>query len=632
MNYTITRGNYEKMGLLRERDRATFTFAGEKEDACFVVLVDEKEEQEIRILVPPEYCFGSLRSIQISGIPMDKFYYYYEVNGKKYLDPYARGIAGREVWNEIDRAEKDYRVYATFPNMNFSWDDDKAPEIPKEKMIMYKLHVRGFTMDHAGVGRNAGKFAGVQNKIPYLKELGITTLELMPVYEFEEMPLPVAKELPDYINWKTEMEDVIRPEETEEITGKLNYWGYCKGDYFAVKTSYAKNPKKAALEYKQLIKNLHENNMECVMEMFFPEDVNHNLVLDALRFWVREYHVDGFHLLGTNLPITAIAQDVWLSRTKIFYTDFQEGDIRKKGTYRNLYIYKEEYQYPIRKILNHMNGDLQEFFNQQRKQREEVGFVNFLASNNGFTLADIFMYNVKHNEENGEGNEDGDSWNFSNNYGVEGPSRKKYVSAMRKRQWRNAMVILMMAQGVPLIMAGDEFGNSQKGNNNAYCQDNPIGWVNWKNKNNYEQELVFLKGLIELRNKYPQLTLKYPFRFQDYLSLGFPDASIHGEHAWISQIDKGRMSLGIMYSGVYGVQEKDEKNMKNAPDVYVAYNFYTAPVKLALPKLANKKKWYLVLDSSREENQILKKEQLLKGQQYVPVEPQSICVLVGKQG
>ena len=168
MNYTITRGNYEKMGLLREKDRATFTFAGEKEDACFVVLVDEKEEQEIRILVPPEYCFGSLRSIQISGIPMDKFYYYYEVNGKKYLDPYARGIAGREVWNEIDRAEKDYRVYATFPNMNFSWDDDKAPEIPKEKMIMYKLHVRGFTMDHAGVGRNAGKFAGVQNKIPYL--------------------------------------------------------------------------------------------------------------------------------------------------------------------------------------------------------------------------------------------------------------------------------------------------------------------------------------------------------------------------------------------------------------------------------------------------------------------------------
>ena len=194
------------------------------------------------------------------------------------------------------------------------------------------------------------------------------------------------------------------------------------------------------------------------------------------------------------------------------------------------------------------------------------------------------------------------------------------------------MVMLMMAQGVPLIMAGDEFGNSQKGNNNAYCQDNPIGWVNWKNKSGYEKELEFLKELIQLRKKYPQLTLKCPFRFQDYLSLGFPDASIHGEHAWISQIDKGRLSLGIMYSGVYGVQDQDEKVRKDAPDVYVAYNFYTAPVKLALPKLANKKKWYLALDSSREEEQILKKEQLLKGQQYVSVEAQSICVLVGKQG
>lgn len=626
MNYKITKGNYEKMGLIREKDRAIFTFAGEKEDTCFIVLVDVKEENEIRIMVPPEYCFGSLRSIEISGISMDKYLYYYEVNGKKYVDPYARGIAGREVWNDKSRADKNYKVYGTSPEMKFDWEEDAAPEIPKAEMIMYKLHVRGFTMDHAGVGRNAGTFGGVRNKIPYLKELGITTVEMMPVYEFEEMPLPVAKELPDYINWKTEMEDVIRPEETEEITGKLNYWGYSKGDYFAVKASYARNPKKAALEFKQLIKELHDNYMECVMEMFFPEDVNHNLVLDALRFWVREYHVDGFHLLGTNLPITAIAQDVWLSRTKIFYTDFQEGDMTRKGTYRNLYIYKDEYLYPVRKILNHMNGDLEEFFNQQRKQREEAGFVNYIANNNGFTLADVFMYNDKHNEDNGENNEDGNNWNFTSNYGVEGPTRKKYVASVRKKQWRNAMVMLMMAQGVPLIMAGDEFGNSQKGNNNAYCQDNAIGWVNWRSKSGYEQELEFLKGLIQLRKAYPQLTSQRPFRFQDYRSLGFPDASLHGDYAWISQIDRGRMSLGVMYSGVYA------KGDTSAADLYIAYNFYSAPVKLALPKPAKKKQWHLALDSSKDKEQILLEEELLKEQQFVSVQPQSICILVGKQG
>ena len=213
-----------------------------------------------------------------------------------------------------------------------------------------------------------------------------------------------------------------------------------------------------------LIRKLHQHGMECVMEFFFPKGTDQNLILAALRFWVREYHVDGFHLLGENLPMTAIAQDKRLSRTKIFYTDFGDAG-EKERSYRNLYVYKDEYQYPARKMLNHFGYDLDEFIDQQRKQGSVLGFVNYISDNNGFTLADLFMYNERHNEDNGENNCDGNAWNFSNNYGVEGPTAKRYINRLRKRQWRNAILMIMMAQGVPLLWSGDEFGNSQAGNN-----------------------------------------------------------------------------------------------------------------------------------------------------------------------
>ena len=185
--------------------------------------------------------------------------------------------------------------------------------------------------------------------------------------------------------------------------------------------------------------------------MFFPEDIDHNLVLEALHYWVREYHVDGFHLLGGNLPMTAIVQDNMLSRTKIFYTGFDANICTIQRKYKNLYVYKEEYMYPARRVLNHFNANMREFIDQQRKQGNKYGFVNFITSNNGFTLADLFMYNDRHNEANGEDNLDGNGWNFSNNYGVEGPTKKRYINKLRKLKWRNSMAMLFLAQGVPLV-------------------------------------------------------------------------------------------------------------------------------------------------------------------------------------
>jgi glycogen operon protein len=445
----------------------------------------------------------------------------------------------------------------------------------------------------------------------------------MPVYEFEEMTIPVRREIPDYIKWEKKPDDLIVPdEEAVQKERRVNYWGYTEGNYFAVKASYGKKPERAAQEFKELVEALHARKMECVMEMFFPENENQNLILDALRYWVRCFHVDGFHLLGDNLPVTAIVQDVILSRTKIFYTNFDANAVNPAKKYKNLFIYKEEYQYPARKILNHISADMVEFTNQQKKQGEQVGYVNYISSNNGFTLADVFMYNDRHNEDNGEGNADGDSWNFSCNYGVEGPTRRRYVSQLRHRQWRNAILMLFLAQGVPLLWGGDEFLNSQKGNNNAYCQDNTIGWMNWKNAKIHEADTAFVKAVCAFRKAHPVLSTEKPFHFSDYRTFGFPDASYHGESAWLLGFDLGRMNLGMMYCGAYSGEDE--------ADVYVGYNFYSALSTLALPKLDKKKKWYLVIDSAREKDPFLGEDVPAENQQTLSLHPQSICVLIGK--
>lgn len=620
----IREGNYEQMGVCTRGDTVYFTFYGEKEDVCALVLIDKNTREQTRVAVPKEYCLGSLRSVALTGLDMKLYFYYYEINGREVLDDYAPVIAGREKWNDRNRASEFYRVYGAASDSRFDWKNDRNPEVSGTKMFIYKLHVRGFTMDQRTGGKTRGTFRGLENKIAYLKELGVTTLELMPVYEFEEiMSIPVKPELPEYVKWQEAKDDIIVLPQQTPTPERLNFWGYGPGNYFSVKASYASNPARASEEYKHLIQMLHANDMECVMEMYFPVETNHNLILDALRYWVKEYHVDGFHLLGENLPITAIVQDVILSRTKIFYLDVHaDRQIQKK--YSRLYVYKEEYQYPARKLLNHFNGDMQEFMNQQKKQGDGYGYVNFVASNNGFTLADVFMYNDKHNEENGEENLDGDAWNFSNNYGIEGPTRKKYINHIRQRQWRNAVLMVMMGQGVPLLWSGDEFGNSQMGNNNAYCQDNAIGWVNWKKNRTADAQIRFLKAASQFRREHSILAQRDPFHFADYKSLGFPDVSLHGDNAWISHIDYGRMSVGLMYSGAYDIGRED------AEDVYVAYNFYSDVTSLALPKLDKKRKWYLAIDSADEDEGWEQGPVICENQQYIVMDPQSICVLVGK--
>ena len=625
MGVTIKEGNYNKFGVCVAEDGYIFTFAGEKEQECYIRIYNKANQLVERILVPKSYCMGAVRSVFVSGLKEKELRYNYEIDGEIITDIYADKIIGREVWNDAKRAEVQYAVYCGKECQDFEWEEDDFPEVPRKQMVMYKLHARGFSMDGGAKGKKRGTFAAISDKIDYFKSLGVTTVELMPVYEFEEIVLEQKPDMPDYIKWQANAQDVILPEIGGIKAVGLNYWGYGPGNYYAVKSSYASSGN-ASRELKEVIKELHKNGLECVLEMFFPSGMNQNIILSILRYWVREYHVDGFHLLGDSVPVKAACQDMFLSRTKLFCTQFDGEMYHVEKSYPNLYVYNDDYIYPARKLLNHIGGSLEEFANQQKKQSTQIGFVNYIANNNGFTLMDTFCYQDKHNEANGENNTDGNNWNFSSNYGVEGKSSKRYVTEIRKRQMLNAFSMQFMAQGVPLIWAGDEMCNSQSGNNNAYCQDNKTGWLNWKKDEKNVWLTDFVSKLAAFRKAHPVLTQDEPMRLNDYGRKGCPDLSYHGANAWLSGFYQENTALGIMYCGDYAKKEDGT----NDDYIYVGYNFHSGLNHLALPKLPDKKKWYMVMNTLNADSPFVEKEVCLENQQLFEIKAQTAVILIGK--
>lgn len=630
MEYSIAKGDFKKMGVSHEKGGTIFTFEGKKESKCAILLYQVETGTIQKLEIPKEYCIGSLRSVMVKGLDTRTYYYNFEIDGKISIDPYARRIKGRERWFETTRYSSEYHVWCGFDEEEYDWGDDQSPEILKQDMVLYKLHVRGFTMDGGTAGKKKGTFEGIRERLPYLQELGITSVELMPAYEFEEMVIPELEPLPDYLTWKKqEKQNKADKNHTAIVSDvrtveKVNYWGYIPGNYFSPKAAYSSQNDEVK-EFKNLIRSMHELSMECIMEIFFDDKTNQSRMLDVLRYWVMQYHVDGFHVIGTNLPLRAMAQDPLLSRTKLFCTGFEQDLLEDKTQYPHLYIYNDEYLYPMRKILNHIDGSMAEFANQQKKQHECYGYVNYAAINNSFTLSDVFTYSEKHNMDNGENNADGLNFNFSNNYGVEGVTRKKYICAIRKKQIRNAFAMVILAQGVPLIASGDEFANSQNGNNNAYCQDNKIGWVNWKNEKSNADLLEYVKKLLEFRRKHPVLHQAKPMKQNDYKGLGYPDLSYHRDDAWIVGFEPGRQYAGILYNGAYATTENGTCDQ----DIYVAYNFQNGKHFLALPKLPKGKKWHLVMDTSQEKP-FSDMDKMIEKQEQVEVSGMTIQILIGK--
>ena len=582
--------------------------AGEKE---VWKTVDFKEENRV----------GNVWSMFLREEGLDGLEYQFQADGRIFSDPCAKNVTGRAVWGDMERAGKPDRC--RFAWESFDWAGDKKPEIPYSETILYRLHVRGFTKHPSSGVKARGSFSGVREKIPYLKDLGITSVELMPVTEFEEVM-------------------TARDERSGEEypTGRINYWGYGSSYLFAVKSAYKSAASASAeREFMELVKALHREGMECILEFYFTGKEPAARVLEALRFWVEEYHVDGFHLSGF-APIALIAADPFLKATKLFAADWGPAFEGQRGSgypapgggivpvrEKNLAEYNAGFQDVMRRFLKGDEGMIQEFMYRARRNPADFAVINYMANTNGFSLMDLVSYDRKHNEENGEENRDGSDYNYSWNCGEEGPSRKKKIAALRKKQLKNALLLLFLSQGTPLLLAGDEFGNTQKGNNNAYCQDNEISWLNWKLLKTNAWLYGFVRALIAFRKRHPLFHMAREPRLMDYKSCGRPDLSYHGENAWKPEYENFRRQLGMLYWGPYGEWEE-----KSADDTfYVVYNMHWEPHTFGLPRLPKGQLWHVVCDTSKEtENLDGGAEPVLENQTHAVLPPRSILVLCSR--
>lgn len=566
----ITKGRPYPLGASTYEDIIQFASIVGDDDEAGVVLIDKKTGKKQRIPYGRGHRTGNVASLRIKGLCYDDYEYNFYNGDKEFVDPYAMTLIGNEVYGEKD--EKSYYLRGGIVNEDFDWGDDEGVCIPYDKSFVYLIHVRGFTIHESSKVKGKGTFQGIKEKIPYLKELGVTAIELMPCYEFEEFEFPTDKEI--------EIGKILG----NEVKGKLNYWGYKKGFYFAPKAaySYTGNPVK---EFKDLIKTLHQNKMEVIMQLYFPDDVKQGTIVDALRFWLTFYHVDGFHIKGNNIPITFIATEPLFANTKIWYDYIPVNEIYEhtdRTAYINLARYSDEFMYRMRRFLKGDEDSLKDVVPLVRENGYNCGNVNFFTNYYGFTLNDLVSYERKHNEDNGENNADGCDLNFSWNCGVEGNTRKNNVIALRKKQIKNALSILFLSQGVPLIFMGDEFLNSQQGNNNPYCLDNEITHLNWSTSKAGKEITGYIKMLVSFRKSKFADFIGNDYTMVDKDNIGYPDLSYHGEEAYRADMAPYNRHLGIMYS-----LKKDGY----VTLIFTAFNMHWQDKKFALPKLPSGSVW-----------------------------------------
>jgi len=547
------------------------SFVSESEN-CGIVLFDRRTGEELkRYPFSQEQRIGKVFYQTIPNVEPKNISYLFYDGDKLVADRRAQGFAGKDCFGE-PKGEADYR--AVVEEKAYDWGCDRLPKLSYEESIIYCLHVRGFTKHSTSGVKGKGTFAGIMEKLPYLKELGVTTLELQPAYEFNELP----------------KSDAIKPKKTsikeKDEPKRLNYWGYKEAFYYAPKRSYSKGSD-AAKELKDLVKLLHENGMELVMQFYFPEGMAQAEVLEILRFWRVTYHVDGFHLMGNDLPIKEAASDVFLQDCKLWYYDFPVKELysdNQKPAYRNLASYNDGFMYDVRRLLKGDEGMLYDVMQRLRANPAVNGVINYVSNYYGFTMMDLVSYERKYNEDNGENNRDGSDYNCSWNCGAEGPSRKKQVMTLREKQLKNAFTFLLLAQGTPLFFMGDEFGNSQKGNNNPYCQDNDITWLNWRDLNKNKALYAYVKEIIAFRKAHGVFSLPKECMLMDYKSCGYPDLSYHGSEAWKPSWERYSRHIGFMLCGEYA--QNDRGNY-----YYVAINMHWEQKEFALPKLPKGKKW-----------------------------------------
>lgn len=602
------------------------------------------------------------------------------------LDPYARALSGAAEWGIMyTHRGDDPTERMTVRNRRgliqeppFDWEEDRHPKIPMAETVIYELHVRGYTIDESSGVQNKGTYLGLTEKIPYLKSLGVTAVELLPVYEFEETDT----------NFR------------DPKTGKplLNFWGYHPISFFAPKASYAVNGRNAneITEFKQMVKAFHAEGIEVLLDVVFNHTaegdehghtfnfrgidnpayyiidqengayqnysgcgntVNCNnpvvrdLIIDALRYWVTDMHVDGFrfdlasilgrdkngNLLARPPLIEHIAHDPILAHTKLIAEAWDAAGLYQVGSFPSCGrwaewngVFRDDIRAYVKGDANKVPALAQRIMGSPdlyaKSGRTPFHSINFITSHDGFTLRDLVSYDQKHNERNGEKGRDGDNHNLSWNCGAEGPSDDPDIENLRLRQQKNFLFLLLISDGVPMLLAGDEFGRTQQGNNNAYCQDNKTSWVDWNLLEQNRALLRFVQQMIRFRKTHKLL------KFQTFFAHDGDEADIeirfHGVKADRPDWSHFSRTLGIQ---VKALRPKSAKGEAQEVDLFIFSNAHWEDHTVALPALPKGLHWYRHIDTARESPEdILEKPVRLEHQKYINVSARSNIVLTGK--
>lgn len=649
--FKIRPGFFRMYGACVASNGVSFTINSHGATRCTLLLFKPQAPKPYaRIPFPDSYRIGDTYSMLVFDIKPDEFEYAFSFDGpyepakgllfneeNVLLDPYSRAVTGQRKWGEKQEGGKDFEYRARVVKSSFDWGNIKQLEQPFEDLVIYETHVRGYTKDKSSGVSAPGTFAGLKDKIPYLKDLGINAVELMPIFEFDEM------------------------ESARVVDGVqlYNYWGYNTVSFFAPNTSYAFNEEHnhEGDELKSLIKALKENGIEVILDVVFnhtaegnemgpcfsfkgidnnvyymltPDahyynfsgcgnvmNCNHpvvrSFIIDCLRHWAIEYRVDGFRfdlasILGrdqngapmANPPILeSLAFDPVLGKMKLIAEAWDAGGLYQVGSFPSWNRWAEwngRYRDDMRSFLkgdDGMAGNAITRITGSRdlyslESRGHKASVNFMTCHDGFTLYDLYSYNEKHNEKNGWNNTDGDNNGHSWNCGAEGETDDPNVNGLRRRLIKNAFAALLCSRGPAMFFAGDEFCNTQFGNNNAYCQDNIISWLDWSRLEEFKEIHDFVRHMIQFRKEHPILR-----KMTKPSSCQFPEISVHNGTPFNASTDYKTKLIGIMYAG---------RNEEDTEDDIVFYcmNAYWEPLVMQLPVLPNGKHWHVDTNTNAE--------------------------------
>lgn len=622
---------------------------------CYLLLYRKGQKRlAARICLSERYMRGSVRSIvfteiegnkdphAVAAVLSEQYEYLYEADGRKVTDPFAACIRGREKWGRRTNASEDTSLRGVITLEEYDWEEEFPLRIPYHESILYQLHIRGFTKHSSSGVRHKGTFAGLQEKIPYLKELGVNGVLLLPCYEFDEIQSRQTQALgrPQNVPETVRQSTVHSSIDEKNTTVRINYWGYGGSHtfYMAPKASYASDPLHPVHEMKDMIHAMHQAGIEVLLDIYFSPGMNVWDMSDCLRRWILEYHIDGFRVNQEVIPSLNLVSDPVLSGVKILASYWDEQVMGQAGILRQenaLAEYNEGFMNTARRFLKSDEGQVEAFANCFRRNPSSHAVINFMTYVNGFTMMDLVSYDVKHNDENGEMNQDGTQYNYSWNCGVEGKTRKKTVLARRMCQMRNAFLMMLLSQGTPMLLAGDEFGNTQNGNNNPYCQDNLTTWLDWRKLETHREIWEYVHKLIRFRKAHPVLHPEQELRLFDVKSCGMPDLSIHGTQAWRADFSYYSRMLGMLYYGEYAQKENGETD----DSVYIIFNMYWEARSFDLPNLPQDKEWYPVIETYDNTfcetlPAVPKKKRVhkpaLESRKKTVVPPRSIVVFLGR--